>query len=71
MDLNKGAAASPSASDKDWRKFVVINPINVLFKETKDDGKGIAHIDILNRSSDYIIYKVKTTEPNNYIVRPN
>lgn len=30
----------PGMYEKDWRKFVLINPINVTFKENKDDGKG-------------------------------
>jgi hypothetical protein len=62
---------SSAAGDKDWKKFVVINPINVLIKENKEDGKGISNIDILNKSQEYIMFKIKTTEPNNYIVRPN
>ncbi len=57
---------------KDWRKFVTLNPPNaVIFKENKDEGKGTSHIEIKNKSQDFIMFKVKTTEPNNYIVRPN
>mgnify|MGYP001551993628 CR=1 FL=1 len=67
---NKGGATS--AVEKDWRKYVTLNPPNaVLFKENKEEGKGLSHIEIINKSTDYIIFKVKTTEPNNYIVRPN
>lgn len=70
--IKAGANISSSASvPGEWKKSVVINPINVVFKESKDEGKGISHIDILNRSKEYIVFKVKTTEPNNYIVRPN
>lgn len=64
-------ATDSSRDKKDWRKFVLINPINVTFKESKDDGKGTSQLEILNKSDNYILYKVKTTEPNNYIVRPN
>lgn len=74
MELGKSTIADSSrgaADTKDWRKFVLINPINVTFKESKEDGKGTSQLDILNKSNTYIIYKVKTTEPNNYIVRPN
>ena len=57
---------------KDWRKFVTLNPPNaVIFKENKEEGKGTSHIEIKNKSQDFIMFKVKTTEPNNYIVRPN
>ena len=59
---------------KDWRKFVTLNPPNaVIFRESREEGgKGAAsQIEILNKSQDHIMFKVKTTEPNNYIVRPN
>jgi hypothetical protein len=58
--------------EKDWRKFVTLSPPNAVnFKENKEEGKGIGSLDIINKSGDFIIYKVKTTEPNNYVVRPN
>ena len=61
-----------SGVEKDWRKFVTLNPPNaVIFRENTDEGKAISIIEIINKSQDYIIFKVKTTEPNNYIVRPN
>lgn len=51
---------------------MTLNPPNaVVFKENKEEGKGISHIEIINKSNDFIMFKVKTTEPNNYIVRPN
>jgi hypothetical protein len=49
-----------------------LNPPNaVIFKESTEEGKAISIIEIINKSNDVIIFKVKTTEPNNYIVRPN
>jgi hypothetical protein len=56
----------------DWKKMVYLNPPNaVIFRDTKEDGKSASQIEINNKSKDYIMFKVKTTEPNNYIVRPN
>lgn len=70
METNKGTSAAPA--EKDWRKFVTLNPPNaVIFKESGEEGKAASHIEIINKSQDFIIFKVKTTEPNNYIVRPN
>lgn len=59
--------------EKDWKKFVTLRPANaVIFKESREEtSKGTSVIDIINKSNDYIMFKVKTTEPNNYIVRPN
>ncbi|CDW85432.1 vesicle-associated protein 1-3-like [Stylonychia lemnae] len=52
--------------------MVYLNPPNaVIFREAKEDGKSASQIEINNKSKDYIMFKVKTTEPNNYIVRPN
>lgn len=51
---------------------MTLNPPNaVIFRENKEEGKGTSQIEIINKSQDFIMFKVKTTEPNNYIVRPN
>lgn len=66
------ASNQGGAVERDWKKFVTINPPNaVIFKESKEDGKGVSSLEIINKSTDNILFKVKTTEPNNYIVRPN
>lgn len=58
--------------EKDWKKYVTLNPPNaVIFKDSKEEGKSMSVIEIINKSNDHIIFKVKTTNPNNYIVRPN
>ena len=60
---------------KDWRNFVLINPIDIIFRDNKEgygpDGKAFSHIDLLNRSNDCIIFKIKTTDPQSYLVKPN
>ena len=43
----------------------------VIFKDNKEEGKATSALEIINKSTDYILFKVKTTVPNNYIVRPN
>lgn len=58
--------------NKEWKKFVIINPIDVIFRETRDsEGKAFSTIDLLNRSNENILFKIKTTDPTSYIVRPN
>ena len=61
------------ASGGDWTKFVTINPPQaVIFKEIKEEGKAQGSLEIINRNkNEYILFKVKTTDPNGYIVRPN
>lgn len=36
-----------------------------------DDAKAESYIEILNKSDHYILFKVKTTNIQNYVVRPN
>jgi hypothetical protein len=54
---------------------VTINPPQaVIFRESKNEagGKAVSSLDIINKNqNEYILFKVKTTDPNNYIVRPN
>lgn len=59
--------------EKDWKSFVVINPIDVVFKDALRNAQGHpeSYIDIQNRSPQNILFKVKTTDPSNYIVRPS
>jgi MSP (Major sperm protein) domain len=65
--------ATPTGAQQDWTKFVTLNPPQaVIFRENKEEGKWTSSIDIINKSGEaHILFKVKTTEPNNYIVRPN
>lgn len=71
MDSGKVGGAS-AATEKTWSKFVTLaQPNAVYFREISDDGKSTSVIDIINKSDDVIIFKVKTTTPDNYIVRPN
>ena len=72
QSLTSGSGSSGLQGIVDWKKMVYLNPPNaVIFREAKEDGKSASQIEINNKSKDYIMFKVKTTEPNNYIVRPN
>jgi len=46
-------------------------PHAVIFKEKNEDNKSLGKLTIGNQSDSKIVFKVKTTQPNNYIVRPN
>lgn len=60
-------------ASSDWSKYVTINPpMAVIFKESKEEGKATGNLEIINKSkTNFILFKVKTTDPNSYIVRPN
>lgn len=71
MDSGK-VGTTGAGPEKDWKKFVTLGQPNaVFFREVSEDGKSTSVIEIINRSQDVIIFKVKTTTPDNYIVRPN
>ncbi len=61
--------ATPS---KNWRKFVTVNPAAVItFAKTATETKPAAYLTVKNVSEGPIVYKVKTTSPDSYLVRPN
>jgi hypothetical protein len=71
MDSGK-VGGTTTGPEKDWKKFVTLgSPNAVYFREISEDGKSASVIEIINKSDDVIIFKVKTTTPDNYIVRPN
>lgn len=58
--------------DNEWKKQVTLNPPNVvILRENPDDNKYHSWIQIINQGRASIIFKVKTTNPNSYVVRPN
>ena len=63
---------------RDWKKMVTLNPPNLVKFKIHDQAgvepkatKGIAFLEIINKSTDVILFKVKTTNINSYLVRPN
>jgi len=57
---------------KNWRKQVTISPIaGITFNIDSVENKPLALLTIKNVSDLPIIFKVKTTNPINYLVRPN
>lgn len=59
--------------DLDWKKQVSISPITGLtFTPTaEDETKGETSIKIKNNSAKSLVFKVRVTCPDNYMVRPN
>lgn len=56
----------------EWKSQVLINPINVIFKDARDsENKPVSSLNILNPSKEHILFKIKTTDPTGYVVRPN
>jgi hypothetical protein len=56
-----------------WSKQVTVDPpVNISFSQAgMMDERPMAWITITNRSNDMVLFKVKTTKPTNYLVRPS
>lgn len=66
----------------EWRSTIKIVPPNILkFQVSKDDVlnpkldneqiKGTACVEIFNKGDEPILFKIKTTNIQNYMVKPN
>lgn len=58
--------------DSSWKQSVGVNPVEGLrFTEEPQYLNPLTAITIHNSTSSCLMYKVKTTHPNNYKVNPN
>ena len=50
----------------------VVQRVEVTFNEKQIDvdGRLVTYLELQNMSPENILYKVKTTDPKNYVVRP-
>lgn len=49
-----------------------MDPINAIsFDIVPNEPSAAAYLTLINKSPSQVIFKVKTTMPNNYLVRPN
>ncbi len=55
---------------KDWRKLVELDPLDIKFIKDEND-EPFCKLDLKNESAEHILFKVKTTVPSNYVVKPN
>ena len=61
-----------ASNQQDWKKQVYVNPADVYFSDRVDaEGKNTGSIDLINRSNQNMLFKVKTTDPTKFIVKPN
>ena len=58
---------------KDWRELVTVDPPASLSFQLypEEDERPLAYISLINKSDKEIIFKVKTTKPMSYLVRPS
>jgi MSP (Major sperm protein) domain len=55
-----------------WKRQVTISPPDVYFPEKPDaEGRVMGTIDLQNRADRPMVYKIKTTNPTKFIVKPN
>ena len=64
--------AVPGATGKDWRKFVTVDPpASISFMLYPEDSRPFTWVTLINKSDQEILFKVKTTKPMSYLVRPS
>ena len=52
---------------KDWTKFVTIDPVSsISFDMVDNEPNPVAFLTLINKQEKDVIFKVKTTKPNNY-----
>lgn len=57
---------------RDWDKFVTMSPAShISFTLHEDDSRAYAVLKLINRGDCPILFKVKTTKPSRYLVRPS
>lgn len=57
---------------KDWSKFVTMTPVpNFSFRIHEDDPRPYAVLTLINKGEHPILFKIKTTKPARYLVRPS
>ena len=67
MAMQGGAPQS-----NDWRKFVTLDPFTHLtFRPTDGDQRASANVKLINKHDKPIMFKIKTTKPSRYLVRPS
>ena len=67
-----GESPTPQGAGKDWRKYVTVDPpASLSFQLYPEDSRPFTWLSLINKSDKEIIFKVKTTKPMSYLVRPS
>jgi len=56
---------------KDWRKFVTLDPVSHLTFKPREGDRPATNLRLINKGDLPIMFKVKTTKPARYLVRPS
>jgi len=56
---------------KDWRKFVTLDPVSHLVFKPREGERPASSVRLINRGEVPIMFKIKTTNPKRYLVRPS
>lgn len=64
-------APSTQAQAKDWRKFVTLDPVTHISFQPREGDRPSSNLRLINKGDVPIMFKIKTTKPNRYLVRPS
>ena len=61
-----------ASSRADWKKKVTISPVQgITFIKDSSNEKPYFNLTLKNMSDQHVVFKIKTTNPNWYVVKPN
>ena len=63
--------APPDKTKKDWRKLVTLDPVSHISFRPKEGDRPQTNIKLINKGDTQIMFKIKTTRPARYLVRPS
>lgn len=65
-----GAPPSQNAT-KDWRKYVTMDPVSHIVFQQRENERPCSNLRLINKGDIPIMFKIKTTYPNRFLVRPS
>ena len=63
--------APQEKSTKDWRKFVTLDPVSHISFRPTEGERPCSILKLINKGDIQIMFKIKTTKPSRYLVRPS
>jgi len=71
MQATETSFGVPPQQTKDWRKFVTLDPVSHLSFRPQEGDRPSTWIKLINKGDIPIMFKIKTTKPARYLVRPS
>ena len=71
MATEASFGAPQGTAAKDFRKFVTLAPVTHISFKPVDNDRPNSTLKLINKGDVQIMFKIKTTKPARYLVRPS